>query len=62
VADVAGAMEVGVVEVAGVARVVVDTGVAEAGVVVEGGVVVVTRAYELYLARVEHAQDEKRQT
>jgi hypothetical protein len=55
-------MEVGVVEVAGVARVVVDTGVAEAGVVVEGGVVVVTRAYELYLARVEHAQDEKRQT
>lgn len=50
------------VEVVGVARVVVGTGVTEAGVVEEGGVVVVVGAEGSNLARVEHTRDERHLT
>jgi hypothetical protein len=56
VAEEVGAVEAGVVEAVGVARVVVGIGVAE------GGVVVVARAEGSNLARVERARDERRQT
>jgi hypothetical protein len=46
-----------VVEVVGVARVVVGTGVTEAGVVEEGGLVVVVGAEGSNLAGVEHTRD-----
>jgi hypothetical protein len=62
VIDVAGAVEAGVVEAIGVASGEVGTVVAEAGVVVEGGVVVVTRAEGSNLVGVEHTRNERRRT
>jgi hypothetical protein len=55
-------MEAIVVEVVGVARVVVGNVVAEAGVVVDGGVVVVVGVEGSNLSGVEHARDERRRT
>jgi hypothetical protein len=55
-------MEDGVVEAVCVASVVVGTRVAEAGMVEEGGVVVVTRAEGSNRAGVERVQDERRWT
>ena len=60
--DVAGAVEAGVVEAVGVASMEVGTVVAEASVVVEGGVVVVTRAEGSNLVGVEHTRNERRQS
>jgi hypothetical protein len=62
VAEVAGAVESSVVEVVGVARVVIGTRVAEARMVVEGGVVVVAGAEGSNLNGVEQARDERRRT
>jgi hypothetical protein len=55
VAEVAAEVEAGVVEAIGIARVVVGTIVVEDGVVVESGMVLVTKAEGSNLAEVECA-------
>jgi hypothetical protein len=55
-------VEAGVVEAIGITSVVVGIGVVEAGMVVEGGVVVVTRAEGSNRAGVECVQDERLRT